>query len=473
MSMSHPISVIRTTPLGWSTRTDPVARSRSPRRVFQVALGLLWLLDAALQFQPYMFTDRFVRQIVLPAAQGNPGWIATTETWAASMMAQHIVVYNALFATIQLLLATLILWKPTVKIGLGVSATWALGVWWFGEGLGGVLSGASPLAGAPGAVVLYALIALLAWPRSDGEAGTCVSSSALLRWHLPRLAWMALWGSLSYLLVLPANRGSVPGLLSAMAAGEPGWLAGIDHHLAAGVAGEGTAVSIVLAACCAFVAASVFAPTLRRHGVVLAILLGLAFWLAEDFGAVLTGQGTDPNSGPLLVLLAFAFWPYGATTPRSSDARSPSGQVILMPPNKSERLRKRSRPPVRRRPAGPTAPPHAAMSPLPLLHLLDSPALRQKRLHWRAHARRRPRTSPLRPLRREVVSRHDTYGGGEGTRTLGLRLAKPPLFQLSYTPGLSETTSEEIDYFSRAPVRSSHLGKKRLDPDRAGPALAL
>ena len=25
--------------------------------------------------------------------------------------------------------------------------------------------------------------------------------------------------------------------------------------------------------------------------------------------------------------------------------------------------------------------------------------------------------------------------GGEGTRTLGLRLAKPPLFQLSYTPG--------------------------------------
>ncbi len=26
-------------------------------------------------------------------------------------------------------------------------------------------------------------------------------------------------------------------------------------------------------------------------------------------------------------------------------------------------------------------------------------------------------------------------GGGEGTRTLDLRLAKPPLFQLSYTPG--------------------------------------
>ena len=28
-----------------------------------------------------------------------------------------------------------------------------------------------------------------------------------------------------------------------------------------------------------------------------------------------------------------------------------------------------------------------------------------------------------------------SHGGGEGTRTLDLRLAKPPLFQLSYTPG--------------------------------------
>jgi hypothetical protein len=28
-----------------------------------------------------------------------------------------------------------------------------------------------------------------------------------------------------------------------------------------------------------------------------------------------------------------------------------------------------------------------------------------------------------------------TRSGGEGTRTLDLRLAKPPLFQLSYTPG--------------------------------------
>ncbi|MGH3471305.1 MAG: hypothetical protein ACRDPG_04565, partial [Nocardioidaceae bacterium] len=325
MSMSHPISVIRTTPLGRSAPADAVARSRSRRRALQLALGLLWLLNAALQFQPFMFTHKFIHQVVLPAAQGNPGWIAATETWAANLMAQHIVVCNAFFASTQLLLAALILWRPTVKIGLGASVAWALGVWWFGEGLGGVLTGASPLAGAPGAVVLYALIALLVWPRPGGEAGTCIASSGLLRWHMPRIAWVALWGSFSYLLVLPANRaaGHVQGLLSGMGAGEPGWLGGIDHDLAAGVADGGPAVSIVLAACCAFVAVSVFTPALTRHGVVLAVLLGLTFWLAEDFGAVLTGQGTDPNSGPLLVLLALAFWPYGATTPSSTPASTP------------------------------------------------------------------------------------------------------------------------------------------------------
>ncbi len=32
-------------------------------------------------------------------------------------------------------------------------------------------------------------------------------------------------------------------------------------------------------------------------------------WVAEDFGGVLTGTGTDVNSGPLLALLAAAYWP--------------------------------------------------------------------------------------------------------------------------------------------------------------------
>jgi hypothetical protein len=29
----------------------------------------------------------------------------------------------------------------------------------------------------------------------------------------------------------------------------------------------------------------------------------------EQFGAIFSGQATDPNTGPLLILIAAAFWP--------------------------------------------------------------------------------------------------------------------------------------------------------------------
>jgi hypothetical protein len=31
--------------------------------------------------------------------------------------------------------------------------------------------------------------------------------------------------------------------------------------------------------------------------------------VGEAFGTIFTGGGTDPNSGPLLALLAVAYWP--------------------------------------------------------------------------------------------------------------------------------------------------------------------
>ncbi len=49
-----------------------------------------------------------------------------------------------------------------------------------------------------------------------------------------------------------------------------------------------------------------------RLGVLIAVVLGAAIWLAEDFGGILTGQGTDPNTGLLLIVIAAAFWPLAA-----------------------------------------------------------------------------------------------------------------------------------------------------------------
>jgi hypothetical protein len=139
-----------------------------PRRRLQLVLGGFWLLDAVLQCQSFMFTRACARMLA-ESAQGNPAVIAGPVTWSARLIDHHVVVLNAIFATTQLLLGLGIAWRPTVKIALGASVIWALAVWWLGEGLGLVLTGdASPVNGAPGAVILYALLAVLLWPaRQD------------------------------------------------------------------------------------------------------------------------------------------------------------------------------------------------------------------------------------------------------------------------------------------------------------------
>jgi len=110
----------------------------------------------------------------------------------------------------------------------------------------------------------------------------------------------------------PASRAprAVSGMFAGMASGQPGWLAWIDHHVASAVGSQGLLASIVLAAALVVVAVGPYLPTrMARAAVVLAIVLAVLIWLAEGMGGLFTGGGTDPNSGPLLALLAVAFWP--------------------------------------------------------------------------------------------------------------------------------------------------------------------
>ena len=53
-------------------RAAPPRRVAAWRRKLTIALGLLWLLDAALQLQPYMFTTDFPNQLIKPVGQGSP-----------------------------------------------------------------------------------------------------------------------------------------------------------------------------------------------------------------------------------------------------------------------------------------------------------------------------------------------------------------------------------------------------------------
>jgi hypothetical protein len=306
------------------------------RRWIQLALAAIWLLDGILQYQPYMFTKAFATQVLATTAPGNPGWIADPITWAARIAADHPVGSNTGFATIQLLLGLGIAWRPTVKAALAASVGWSVAVWWLGEGLGGVLTGtASPLNGAPGAVILYALLAVLIWPveREDGPAKGDSSNDGSsndgpflaarpVGAAVARGLWFVLWGSLVFFTMQSANTGSqdVHDMITDMAQGQPRWLTAINNHAADLVAHHGMAASIVMSVVLGVIAIGVFLPArIMRATLVLALVMTAVIWLVgEDLGALFTGgQGTDPNSGPLLALLALAYWP---TVGRSGSA---------------------------------------------------------------------------------------------------------------------------------------------------------
>ena len=112
--------------------------------------------------------------------------------------------------------------------------------------------------------------------------------------------------------LLPASRaaGAIADVLTDGADGAPTWLAWIDIHAASALNHQGLAASIVLAVLLALVAAAVYLPApVLRAAIVLAVVLAAALWLAQGMGELFTGMATDPESGPLLALLALAFWP--------------------------------------------------------------------------------------------------------------------------------------------------------------------
>jgi hypothetical protein len=304
---------------------QPAAVRPDPRRALQLGLAAIWLLDGVLQYQPFMYTKAF-GQMLAAAAAGNPAVIARPITWDATLVEHHLALFNTVFATIQLLLGLGIAFRPTVRLALAGSIAWSLAVWWLGEGLGGVLNGgADPLNGAPGAVILYALLAVLLWPADrPGRAGPArfVAARAVGP-TTARALWLALWLSFAYFALLPANRASqaANGMIASMEDGEPRWLAAIMRAAAALVAGQGLAVSVVLAAACALIAVGVCLPpraaAATRAALLLAIVMAAVIWVAvQALGGILASGATDPNSGPLLVLLALAYWPARKTARR-------------------------------------------------------------------------------------------------------------------------------------------------------------
>ena len=295
-------------------------RPRSPvvtRRRLQVALGVLWLMDGLLQVQPFMFTRGFSQQVLAPAATGQPQIVAGSVTWAAHLVAQHPLQSNTLFVLGQLALGLGFLFRRTARWAIVASVAWAGGVWLLGEGLGGVLGGsATLLTGAPGAVALYAVIGLAAWPRPGrGAEG---SGGPPARWLTG--AWAVLWGLYTVLGARAWSRtgDSLVSQIAGSAGGAPAWLAHIDRFAGRWAMSGGTALVVVVLVTQAAVGLLALRPG-RSREVAVGIGIAAAFvaWaVGQSFGQLASGMATDPNSGPLVILMGVAV--LGVGPPRAS-----------------------------------------------------------------------------------------------------------------------------------------------------------
>jgi hypothetical protein len=235
------------------------------RRRLQLVLGGLWLLDGLLQLQPFMFGSGFARDVLDPAAAGQPRVVGGLVHASAAVVLWHPVVLNSAFALCQLALGVGLLWRPSSRLALGASVVWALGVWAFGEGVGGVLSGAGLADGAPGAALLYAVLACAAWPAADGDA------------DIPPARWLA-------------------GVWAVM------WVGFAIVELRQGVAGLPLASAEVVIGACG-VTTSWWRVAAASAGA------GVAIWVwvtTQSFGGLATGQATDPGTAPLIAVFAVA-----------------------------------------------------------------------------------------------------------------------------------------------------------------------
>lgn len=295
-------------PITWTRRrllTDS-------RRTIQVALGLLWLLDGALQFQSFMYGRGFIAALKA-SGTGQPPWVADSVNWAANAMQSRQVLFNTLFALVQIAIGLGLLHRRTVKPALAVSFVWAMVVWWLGEAFGMMLmSMTSPLSGAPGAAVLYVVVGLTVWP---GER-----PGGLLGVRGARVAWGALWLVMAWLWL--AAPGTSPNAVSEAINGAPSgvaWLTHLQEWLTTVTAGHGLLIGLTLAAASAVIGVGVARNWHARALLGISVLINLVFWIAgQGFGGIFAGGATDPNSAPLFVLLAGALY---ALVPRAPDLR--------------------------------------------------------------------------------------------------------------------------------------------------------
>ena len=257
------------------------------RRILTIGLGVFWLIDGILQLQPAMFTNAFIATVLAPSAQGQPGVISAMVTFGIRLFSANIFWSNFTSAFLQLLIGALLVFPfsdAIQRFALWLSVGWALIIWIFGEGLGGMFTGSATFyTGAPGSVLFYLILALALLYSFERKlpliAGIAFLLGALL--NLTPMFWQS--GMLSMLSMMP----SIAGPLGALG---PQWTM------------VGNLIAVDVLACLGIFL--ILVP--NRWMAWMAIVFLVVVWIfGQGFGGLQTfptGTTTDPNSAPLLIL---------------------------------------------------------------------------------------------------------------------------------------------------------------------------
>jgi hypothetical protein len=305
-----------------------------------MALGVIWLVDGALQFQPYMFSKEFFAGVLGMANMGLPGLLSRVDYDVSSMLATHPAWWNSSFATFQVAIgAGLLYGRGRVAVAArSASILWGIGVWLIGEGAGALfMGGTSLLTGAPGAALLYPLVTMAIWPvppgpaQADPEQAGPIQAGPIQARAVEvsiRAGWVLAWTGSALLELRAVNHAAgVPGAQIANGAGgEPWAFAALDRVIGHGVSGSGDLFAALLGSAAAGIGIGVLWRPTRvaalGFGIVVAAFVGL---VGQNLGGFLTGQGTDPGTAPLLILMAISLWPARAAAPAPAPAGARTG----------------------------------------------------------------------------------------------------------------------------------------------------
>lgn len=297
----------------------PVGTRRLSRRGLVRALGVLWLLDAALQAQPALFTAAAWRDSVAQQAMAQPALLARLVLLVTSTVAHSPVLVNALIvggeATMGLLLVVGGRWE---RRALAASLAWSVVVWTVGQGLGGLATGfALVAAGAPGSAAVYALLAGALWP----------AGASRWPWRVALGGWVAIWAGGALLPLtwrLPARQ-VLAANLEESAVGSAHWVVQLEESASRLVAGH-PAVSVGSLTVLGLVVGigSLIGRT-RRPALWLGAGSAAVFWVVgQALGGVSAAGVSDIGTAPALVLLAVVI----AADPRGRGSAQPQRRRV-------------------------------------------------------------------------------------------------------------------------------------------------